>query len=164
MSLRPAAVKLAATDPTLRKHLVPLLRRTVQAGGKVPPGAPRQVKQVAEAAIRNALEAAEEQIKDWAEVVKKNPSMNRPEENPEDTRKFWKERVYVHHERDRGKYEPEKFGVDAWVIADNFDRGPNLIYYTETDTWVYMPSYGSEKVMRGGFREALANAKIMYTG
>lgn len=161
MTLRSRVIKLAHAKPDLRPHLLPLLVK--QAGGKIPANAPRQVKKVAEAAIKNAMEAAEEQIKDVQRFNERNPE-EPMDEDPAGTRKFWKERVYVYHDEDRGKYEPEKFGVGAWVIADNYDRGPDLVYYTETDTWVYMPSYGSEKPMKGGFREAMANAEIMYTG
>lgn len=163
MTLRRRAVKLAQTDPTLREHLVPLLRSVV-AGGTVPGNAPRPVKQVARAAIKNAMEAAETEIRELAKMVERDPSMASSVSSPEDTREFWKDRVYVSHDKMRGRYEPEKFGVEAWVIADNYDRGPNLIYYPETDTWTYMPSYGEERVIKGGLREALANAEIMYTG
>ena len=51
-----------------------------------------------------------------------------------------------------------------WVIGDNYEQMPNLVYYEGKDEWYYMPNWGSEKLIRGGLREALANASIMWTG
>jgi len=161
MSLRSRVIKLAHAKPDLRPHLLPLLVK--QAGGKIPSGAPRQVKEVAKAAIKNAMEAAEAEIEETQKYNERNPDESM-DMDPARTRKFWKERVYVHLDAERGKYEPEKFGMAAWEIADNYDRGPSLFYYPETDTWTYMRSYGTERAIKGGFREALANAEIMYTG
>jgi hypothetical protein len=51
-----------------------------------------------------------------------------------------------------------------WVIGDNYEQMANLVYYEGKDEWYYMPNWGSEKLIQGGLREALANASIMWTG
>jgi hypothetical protein len=55
-------------------------------------------------------------------------------------------------------------GEEVWVIGDNYERfDTNLAY--KNGIWYYRPSYiGTDKPMKNGFREALANANIFYTG
>lgn len=119
--------------------------------GKLPPGAPKQVAAVFKALQKNALEAAEEQIKELAR-------MGTPDKDPEGTRKFWKDAPYVSNTDSRGQR------TDRWVISDNYERGANLVYRADVDQWYYMPNYGSERPMKGGFQEALSSAEIYYTG
>jgi hypothetical protein len=135
--------------------------RWINAKG-IPSGAPKQVKQVAKAWVANAKKAAEIQIKESGETGSEAKA----------TRRFWADRLYISHETRNGK--------DAWIISDNYDRGPSMIYYAAqelepdddrppwipapTEEWYYMRSYGSEKLMKGGFREALSTAQIMWTG
>jgi len=72
------------------------------------------------------------------------------------TRSFWKDRLYVSEmDSDKGS---------RWLISDNYERAATMVYYPDSDEWYYMPMYGSEKLMRGGTREALANAQIIWTG
>jgi hypothetical protein len=145
-------------------------QRWVKARG-IPSGAPKQVKQVAEVWVENAMRAAEMQIRDYGEEGSE----------AESTRKFWKERIWIDHQKDRpaprlrgGEWPTDR--TEAWIIGDNYDKGPSICFYPYPDddtppwakpgdgVWTYMPPYGSEKVMKGGLREALATAQIMWTG
>jgi len=119
------------------------LRRTA---GKIPSKAPRDVKQVAKAWQENAMEAAEAGIAEDGETGSEARG----------TRSFWKDRLYVSEmDSDKGS---------RWLISDNYERAATMVYYPDSDEWYYMPMYGSEKLMRGGTREALANAQIIWTG
>jgi len=115
----------------------------VAKAGVIPPSAPKEIKEVAEAWMKNAMEAAEEQIKDYEDG------------DEEGTRKFWKERIFVTEEKRNGQ--------DAWCIFDNYERAPGLIYYPTKDEW-YMSESGNESLIKGGTPEAKANAEIMFTG
>lgn len=144
--------------------------RWIEAKG-IPSGASKQVREVCKAWVKNALEAAEIAIKEMGDVGQEAKS----------TRAFWADRLYVEHQKDRraprmrgGEWPTNK--TDAWIIGDNYDQSPNIIFYpypkddrppwaSEGDgLWYYMPNYGSEKLMKNGFREALATAEIMWTG
>jgi len=125
---------------------VPRVASTTRQGGGIPSNAPRQVKEVAKAWLESALKAAEEIIASEGETGSEAAS----------TRRFWKGRLYVDEDMRDGK--------PAWSVGDNYDRSGYLHYYPDTDEWFYMAPYGSEKLIRGGFREALANAEIMWTG
>jgi len=65
---------------------------------------------------------------------------------------FWRDRLRVTCEKGR------------WVISDNYEQCAALVYYAESDMWFYLPMYGDEKRIIGGFPEALANAQITWTG
>ena len=132
-----------------RRAILSMISRvasTTRQGGGIPSNAPRQVKKVSEAWVGSALKAAEEAIAEDGETGS----------DAADTLSFWKNRLYVSEDMRNGR--------QAWSVGDNYDRSPSLIYYPDTDEWFYMRSYGSEKPIRGGFREALANAKVMWTG
>ena len=55
-------------------------------------------------------------------------------------------------------------GEKTWVIGDNYERvSLNLVY--KNGVWYYRDSYGElDKPMKNGFKEALANAQVFYTG
>lgn len=55
-------------------------------------------------------------------------------------------------------------GDEVWVIGDNYERvSLNLVY--KNGVWYYRDSYGElDKPMKNGFKEALANAQVFYTG
>ena len=120
--------------------------RLGKTAGNIPSKAPREVKQVAKAWEENAMKAAETNIAEDGETGSEARS----------TMKFWKDRLYVSEMRsDKGP---------RWLISDNYERASTMVYYPDSDEWYYMPLYGSESLMRGGTREALANAKIFWTG
>ena len=120
--------------------------RLGKTAGNIPSKAPREVKQVAKAWERNAMEAGKQQVKEDGETGSEARS----------TMRFWKDRLYVSEMRsDKGP---------RWLISDNYERASTMVYYPDSDEWYYMPLYGSESLMRGGTREALANAKIFWTG
>ena len=92
------------------------------------------------------MEAGKQQVKEDGETGSEARS----------TMRFWKDRLYVSEMRsDKGP---------RWLISDNYERASTMVYYPDSDEWYYMPLYGSESLMRGGTREALANAKIFWTG
>ncbi|MHC4213916.1 MAG: hypothetical protein ACYSWP_11140 [Planctomycetota bacterium] len=119
---------------------------------------PDQVQKVADAFRASAMKAAEQ-------IISHNGETGQDAEN---TRSFWKNRLYINPSPRGGK--------PAWLIGDNYDRGPSLIFYPEegawarsesiedSGSWYYMPSYGEEEKIAGGFEEALSNATIMWTG
>ena len=126
------------------QHLANLTGKRIKvASDRIPGNAPADVKKVAKAWIDNAIEAAKYDIKEGVE-------------DAEGTMKFWKERIYV--------YENKKGDKNAWIIADNYDKGPAMFYYPDTQEWYYQESYGEASLMKGGTNEALANAQIMWTG
>ncbi len=122
-----------------------VVRRHVRTA-RLPSNAPQQVKQVAKAWVQNAIEAGEEQIAEDGETGSEARG----------TRKFWKDRLSVYvDDSDKGP---------RWVVGDNYERATNMIYYPDSDEWYSMPNYGSERLMRGGFRNALGSAEIIWTG
>jgi len=149
---RSALIRLASSMPvgnadrkTILTGLASSPLRTRQAG-RVPSNAPKQVKQVAKAWVQSAIKAGEEVIAEEGETGAEAKG----------TRGFWKDRLYVYVEdSDKGP---------RWVVGDNYDRATNMIYYPDSDEWYSMPSYGSERLMRGGFQNALGSAEIIWTG
>jgi hypothetical protein len=107
---------------------------------------PMQVRQVAEAFQASAMKAAENTIADY----------KLDGQEAADTLSFWKDRLYISNLPRDGK--------QAWVVGDNYDKGPSLIFYPREDAWYFMPSYGDEKKIEGGFASALQDARIMWTG
>ena len=54
--------------------------------------------------------------------------------------------------------------VNAWVVADNYERWGFSMVYREGQ-WFYRSfSEGEDRPMPNGFREAMANAECAYTG
>ena len=149
---RSALIRLASALPvgsaerkTILTGLASRPLRKRQAG-RVPSNAPKQVKQVAKAWVKSAIQAGEEQIVENGETGAEAKG----------TRGFWKDRLYVYAEdSDKGP---------RWVVGDDYDRATNMIYYPDSDEWYSMPNYGSERLMRGGFRNALGSAEIIWTG
>ena len=57
------------------------------------------------------------------------------------------------------------FEYGAWVLGDNYERSPNFLVYDEHGKWFTRAMHsGHDKPMRGGSREAMANAEIFFTG
>jgi hypothetical protein len=56
-------------------------------------------------------------------------------------------------------------GPKEWHVGSNFEDSPLWLYYID-GTWYYWNEYNEEplKPMRRGFEEALANARIWWTG
>ena len=107
---------------------------------------PSAVNQVAKAWQESAMRAAEIEIDELGQTGSEAKG----------TRDFWENRLYLHK-------DPSDKGP-RWVIADNYEKSSNIIYYPDSDEWYSMPSYGSESLMQGGFSNALEGAKIFWTG
>jgi hypothetical protein len=56
-------------------------------------------------------------------------------------------------------------GPNEWHVGSNFEDSPLWLYYID-GKWYYWNEYEEPmlKPMRGGFEEALANARIWWTG
>ena len=149
---RSALIRLASSLPvgnedrkTILTGLASSPLRTRKAG-RVPSNAPQQVKQVAKAWVKSAIRAGEELIVEEGETGSE----------ARNTRKFWKDRLFVDvDDSDKGP---------RWIVGDNYERATNIIYYPDLDEWYSMPNYGSERLMRGGFQNALGSAEIIWTG
>ena len=126
------------------RHVHAKMRRDAK---NIPSSAPTQVKRVAEAWLDSARAAAE----------RENLQNGYTGQDAKRTRDEWEGRLYV-------EYEDARSGTTgAWVIFDNYDRTPVvLMFYVDINVWSSMPNYGSEKPLRGGYREALAEAQTMW--
>ena len=123
-----------------------LIERIALTESRIPSSAPAEVKKVAKAFLANAKKAGKMNVKELGEKGKE----------AKQTMDFWAGRLYV--EFDKTKDGPR------WSVGDNYERTPFLIHYPDLDKWMIMSPYGSERPIRGGFKEALANAEIMFTG
>jgi hypothetical protein len=68
-----------------------------------------------------------------------------------------------------GHYGPEDWQSqphEEWIIGDNYERGPfSLGYRSDKDQRFYRDKWsGEDRLMPGGFEEAMGNASIWYTG
>jgi hypothetical protein len=61
--------------------------------------------------------------------------------------------------------EAGKYGPAQWTIGDNYEQHSLWLVYTD-GVWSYRDQYRDpeEWPMRGGFKEAMANAQIFFTG
>jgi hypothetical protein len=51
-----------------------------------------------------------------------------------------------------------------WSLGDNYERSPNYMIYRDGKWFTRAMHSGHDKPMRGGSREAMANAEIFFTG
>jgi len=119
--------------------------------GTIPSNAPEKLKQVANAWLKNAMEAAEHEIEELGQVG----------EEADATRAQWQDRIYLSVDDDP-RYLDDK-GV-RWTLGDGYERTAYTVYYPDTEKWYRMYPYGEEMPMRGGFHEAVAGAEIVWTG
>jgi len=127
-------------------------RVVIASAGTIPSNAPKGVKEVAEKWIESAMKAAEQLIEEDKEEG----------EEAENTREFWKNRIYVHNDK-RNSDDEEFDGEDAWFVSDNYSKVPTLVYYPARDEWYYS-SYDKDELLKGGQNDAEANAEAMWVG
>jgi len=69
-----------------------------------------------------------------------------------------KDALYVHQ---------DKYGYDkgTWFVGPNIGNGTSMLF-KEDGKWYYRKAWSDypDREMKGGFREALSNASIYYTG
>tara|TARA_R110002012_G_scaffold12735_6_gene56262 strand:+ start:1030 stop:1374 length:345 start_codon:yes stop_codon:yes gene_type:complete len=62
-------------------------------------------------------------------------------------------------------YRYKEVSGPAWEVTCNYEQGPILFWFPEQDIWLLMYQYaGGCSIMKGGFREALETAGMIYTG
>jgi hypothetical protein len=81
--------------------------------------------------------------------------------NAEEARWVREDPVYV-------SFHWNTLGRDEWCIGDNYDnyeRGCSFNMIFRDGKWFYRDKWtGEDKEMVGGFKEAMGNASIWYTG
>jgi len=73
--------------------------------------------------------------------------------------------VYTREDETYPDYKPN----GSWLVGANFEgMGPSLLFKKgengEPSAWWYRFGYKADKPMKGGFQEALGNARIFFTG
>tara|TARA_R110002110_G_scaffold328317_1_gene539917 strand:- start:37 stop:324 length:288 start_codon:yes stop_codon:yes gene_type:complete len=90
-----------------------------------------------------------------------------PDNAPEqvkDVARAWLKNAEEGGEESSGRMYVEEDG-GMWTVADNLESGVTILKYcVESGDWFSMRPYGDERRMRGGFKEALATAQIIWTG
>jgi len=80
--------------------------------------------------------------------------------NAEEAREL-EDSVYVSY------HKPETWntlGCAEWCVGDNYERGSFSMIFRD-GKWFYRDKWtGEDKEMVGGFKEAVGNASIWYTG
>ena len=112
--------------------------------------APDEVKQVFKEMQANAAKAAEYQIKD----------KNENGQEAEHIRDFWQDAIFFRFDKERNQYS----------FSNNYGGYISLFYRVDEEPhWVYWDRWGDDgdggfKPMKNGFKEAMANASVFFTG
>ena len=113
----------------------------------LPPNAPKEIKEVAQAWQRSAVNAAAAIIKEEGQTGAEATA----------TRAFWHCRQCISVE-EAGRPD------ERWIIGDDYERCGNLVHYPSTGAWLWLYPFCDELPLSGGYDEALASAEIIWTG